>query len=53
MNILPEELKEEKEYLQKTLEVINELINDADTSIQKKIDSINEIKNISGKIMEY
>lgn len=44
MNIIPEQFELEKEYLQKTLEVIKSLIDSEDVSIQNKINAINEMK---------
>ena len=44
MNITPEQLELEKEYLKKTLEAIKSLIDKNDVSIQNKIDTINEMK---------
>ena len=44
MNISPEQLQQEKEYLKKTLEVIKDLIDQSDTSIQDRINSVNEMK---------
>lgn len=44
MNITPEQLKEEKQYLEKTLSVIKEMLNNGDTNIQKKMQEINEMK---------
>lgn len=44
MNITPEQFELEKEYLQKTLEVIKSLIDSEDVSIQNKINAINEMK---------
>lgn len=44
MNITPEQLEQEKQYLEKTLEVIKSLIEQDDISIQNKISAINEMK---------
>ena len=44
MNITEEELKEEREYLKKTLEVVNEIIDKRDENIKGQISSINEMK---------
>ncbi len=44
MNIAPEQLEQEKDYLKKTLEVIQSLIDQSDSSIQDRINSINEMK---------
>ena len=44
MNIVPEQLEQEKQYLKKTLEIIKSLIAEDDESIQSKINAINEMK---------
>lgn len=44
MNVTPEQLELEKQYLRETLKVIKDLINQSDVSIQDKINSINEMK---------
>ncbi len=44
MNIAPEQLEQEQQYLAKTLEVIKSLIKQDDVSIQNKINVINEMK---------
>lgn len=44
MNITPEQLEIEKEFLKRTLEVIKSLIDSEDVSIQNKITAINEFK---------
>lgn len=44
MNIEPEQLKQEKEYLKKTLAVIKELIENDDNSIKDRMAEIQEMK---------
>ena len=44
MNIEPEQLKQEEEYLKKTLAVINELIENDDNSIKDRMAEIQEMK---------
>lgn len=44
MNIEPEQLKKEKEYLKKTLDVIKELIENDDNSIKGRMTEIQEMK---------
>lgn len=44
MNIVQEQLEQEKQYLKKTLEIIKSLIAEDDESIQSKINAINEMK---------
>ena len=44
MSISKEELKKEKEYLNKTISVINELIEENGEQTKSRIDEINEMK---------
>lgn len=44
MNLSSEELEKEKEYLKRTLEVINSIINESDSSIRDKMEEITEMK---------
>ena len=44
MNLTSEELAKEKEYLTKTLKVINSIINENDSSIKDKMEEITEMK---------
>ena len=42
MNITSEQLEQEKKYLKKTLKVIQSLIDQSDSTIQYRMNSINE-----------
>ncbi len=44
MNITSEQLEQEKKYLKKTLKVIQSLIDQSDSTIQYRMNSINELK---------